>query len=76
MARDPVFGVDVVTAVPNVPSEVLLPRATWPDPAAYDAAARKLAGLFRDNFRAYEAGVSAEARGGAGRLALRGSLAL
>jgi phosphoenolpyruvate carboxykinase (ATP) len=62
--RDPVFGFDVVTAVPNVPPEVLVPRATWPDPAAYDQTARKLAGLFRDNFRAYEGGVSAEARQG------------
>src|SRR5947209_2504584 len=62
--RDAVFGFDVVRAVPNVPLEVLLPRATWPDPAAYDQAARRLAGLFRDNFRAYEAGVSAEARAG------------
>ncbi len=62
--RDPVFGFDVVTACPGVPSEVLVPRATWPDPAAYDAAAHKLAGLFRDNFRAYEAGVSGEARQG------------
>jgi phosphoenolpyruvate carboxykinase (ATP) len=62
--RDPVFGLDVVTACPNVPPEVLWPRATWPDPAAYDATARKLAGLFRDNFRAYEGGVSAEARQG------------
>jgi phosphoenolpyruvate carboxykinase (ATP) len=62
--RDPVFGFDVLTAVPNVPSEVLVPRTTWPDPAAYDTTARKLAKLFRDNFRAYEGGVSAEIRAG------------
>jgi phosphoenolpyruvate carboxykinase (ATP) len=63
--RDAVFGFDVVTAAPNVPAEVLLPRDTWADKARYDATARKLAGLFRENFRAYEAGVSAEARQGA-----------
>jgi phosphoenolpyruvate carboxykinase (ATP) len=63
-ARDAVFGFDVVTACPGVPPDVLLPRGTWPDPALYDATARKLAGLFRDNFRAYEAGVSPEARQG------------
>ena len=62
--RDAVFGFDVVTAVPNVPPEVLVPRATWADPAAYDQAARRLAGFFRDNFRAYESGVGADVRAG------------
>jgi len=56
---DPTFGFDVATACPGVPPEVLVPRATWPDPSAYDAAARRLAGLFRENFRAYEASAGA-----------------
>ncbi len=60
--RDAVFGFDVVTECPGVPSEILLPRATWSDAAAYDAAAAKLAGLFRENFKKYEAGASAEIR--------------
>jgi phosphoenolpyruvate carboxykinase (ATP) len=60
--RDPVFGFETVTAAPNVPAEVLRPRGTWPDPAAYDATAKTLAGLFRENFAAYEAGVSEEVR--------------
>jgi phosphoenolpyruvate carboxykinase (ATP) len=60
--RDPVFGFGTVTAVPNVPAEILHPRDTWPDAAAYDAAARHLAALFRKNFAAYEAGVSEEVR--------------
>ncbi|MNC91643.1 Phosphoenolpyruvate carboxykinase [ATP] [compost metagenome] len=47
---DPVFGVEVPKAVPGVPSEVLQPRGTWPDGAAYDAQAQKLAGMFRENF--------------------------
>jgi phosphoenolpyruvate carboxykinase (ATP) len=51
--RDPVFGFEVPAAVPDVPSEVLAPRATWPDPAAYDAQARKLATMFRENFEHY-----------------------
>jgi len=39
--------------VPGVPDEVLVPRSTWPDPAAYDAAARKLATMFHENFARY-----------------------
>jgi phosphoenolpyruvate carboxykinase (ATP) len=59
---DPVFGLAVPTAVPDVPSELLAPRATWPDPAAYDAAAATIARMFHDNFEAYADGVSAAVR--------------
>ncbi len=52
--RDPVFGVEVPTAVPGVPSNVLDPRSTWSDGARYDAAAAKLAGMFRENFTTFE----------------------
>ena len=58
-APDPTFGVQVVTRVPGVPDELLVPRSAWADGAAYDAAAAGLAGLFRDNFAAYADGVSA-----------------
>jgi phosphoenolpyruvate carboxykinase (ATP) len=51
---DPVFGLSVPTAIPDVPSEVLEPRGTWSDGAAYDAQAAKLAGMFRENFRKFE----------------------
>ena len=37
-----------------MPAEVLKPRNTWKDPAAYDAQARKLARMFVDNFKAFE----------------------
>jgi phosphoenolpyruvate carboxykinase (ATP) len=50
---DPVFGIRVPRAVPGVPSAVLDPRATWKDPAAYDAQARMLAEMFRENFARY-----------------------
>lgn len=59
---DPVFGLRTVTRCPNVPDEVLVPRKTWSDPAAYDATAAKLAGLFQQNFATYAAGASEAVR--------------
>jgi phosphoenolpyruvate carboxykinase (ATP) len=50
---DSLFGLSSPTTVPEVPSEVLDPRMTWPDPDAYDAQAARLAGMFRDNFRKF-----------------------
>ncbi len=50
---DPVFGFEVPTHVPGVESYLLDPRSTWHDPAAYDAKARELAGLFRANFEKF-----------------------
>jgi phosphoenolpyruvate carboxykinase (ATP) len=55
--KDPVFGFEVPAAVPGVPSDVLSPRSTWADPAAYDAQARKLAAMFRENFEHYRSEV-------------------
>jgi phosphoenolpyruvate carboxykinase (ATP) len=63
--RDPVFGFDVVAACPGVPWEILWPRNTWADKAAHHAAAKKLAGLFIDNFKKYESGASSEVRAAA-----------
>lgn len=51
--KDPVFGVEVPTSVPNVPDEILNPRNTWSDKAAYDEQARKLAGMFVKNFEQF-----------------------
>jgi len=51
--REPVFGLEVPQQVPGVPEQVLLPRATWTDPAAYDAQAARVAGLFRRNFEQF-----------------------
>lgn len=60
--RDPVFGFDMMIECPNVPAQILRPRDTWADAAAYDAAAKKLAKLFVENFKTYEAGVNDEVR--------------
>jgi phosphoenolpyruvate carboxykinase (ATP) len=59
---DPVFGFETITACPGVPVEVLKPRESWQDQGAYDETAKKLAKLFVENFKAYEAGVGAEVR--------------
>ena len=47
---------------PNVPAEVLNPRNTWSDPAAYDAQAIKLARMFVANFKTFESTVGAKVR--------------
>ena len=47
---DPVFGIGVPVAVPGVPQDLLNPRQTWDDPAAYDAQAHKLAQMFHAHF--------------------------
>ncbi|MDQ3520922.1 MAG: phosphoenolpyruvate carboxykinase (ATP), partial [Gemmatimonadota bacterium] len=51
--NDPVFGLAVPTAIPGIPSDIMQPRSTWPDPEAYDAQASKLAQMFRDNFKKF-----------------------
>jgi phosphoenolpyruvate carboxykinase (ATP) len=58
--REPVFGLELPSKVPGVPSDLLLPRNTWPDQAAYDAQAAKLAEMFRKNFQNFASGVSSQ----------------
>src|SRR5215212_5732757 len=47
---DPVFGLEVPAEVPAVESSLLDPRSTWARPEEYDAKARELANMFRENF--------------------------
>ena len=49
--RHPVFNIDVPMSCPGVPADVLAPRGTWSDKAAYDAQAQKLARMFVENFK-------------------------
>ena len=63
--RDPVFGLDAVTQVPAVAERLLVPELAWAEPSAWEAAARRLAARFKDNFRSHavEAGPDVAAAG-------------
>jgi phosphoenolpyruvate carboxykinase (ATP) len=56
--KHPIFNVDVPTTCPGVPDSVLDPKSTWPDSAAYDAQAKKLAQMFVENFKTFEKDVA------------------
>ena len=51
---DPIFGLAVPTEIEGVPAKVLNPRATWSDAVAYDAQAKKLSAMFRENFDKFD----------------------
>jgi phosphoenolpyruvate carboxykinase (ATP) len=50
----PVFGMMMPASCPGVPTEILNPRNTWSDKAAYDVKAKDLAAQFIKNFEKYE----------------------
>ncbi len=51
---DPVFGLQIPTQVPGVPSELLIPSKTWKNEEEYYKKAKQLAQKFIDNFKKYE----------------------
>ncbi len=52
--QHPIFGLSMPTTCENVPDEVLNPKGTWSDTAAYDAKANELAASFKKNFAQFE----------------------
>ncbi|HWL66395.1 MAG TPA: phosphoenolpyruvate carboxykinase (ATP), partial [Actinomycetota bacterium] len=53
-----IFNLEVPVECPGVPADVLDPRSTWSDKAAYDKQARELAEMFVKNFERFARDVS------------------
>lgn len=51
--KDPFFGLNIPLRCPGVPDEVLQPRQTWNDTAAYDEKAKELSQQFQENFKKF-----------------------
>ncbi|MFB5663828.1 phosphoenolpyruvate carboxykinase (ATP) [Alteribacillus sp. HJP-4] len=51
---DPIFGLPIPIHCPGVPDDVMQPKQTWKDPAAYDQKAWELAEQFRLNFEKFD----------------------
>jgi phosphoenolpyruvate carboxykinase (ATP) len=60
LETEPFFGLHIPAHIEGVPVEVLRPRDTWADAQAYDQAAKRLAGMFRENFEQFSDDVDAE----------------
>jgi phosphoenolpyruvate carboxykinase (ATP) len=66
---DPVFGLPIPDSIPaapgsmSVPADVLNPKNTWKDKAAYDAKAKDLAKRFRENDAKFEMDAPVRAAG-------------
>ena len=67
--KEPFFGLAIPAHVPGIPDEVLDPRKSWADKAAYDKMAKHLIARFEANFATFEAGVGDEVKAAAIRAA-------
>ncbi|WP_425402128.1 phosphoenolpyruvate carboxykinase (ATP) [Halalkalibacillus halophilus] len=52
--QDQIFGLQIPTTCPGVPTEVLNPKKTWENPDAYIQKAQELANKFHENFEKFE----------------------
>jgi phosphoenolpyruvate carboxykinase (ATP) len=68
-STDPNFGMQVPSACPDVPGDVLNPRNTWKDKKAYDSTARDLTQRFEKNFQQFESHVDGKVKQAAIRAA-------
>ena len=59
-AKHAIFGLQMPTTCPNVASEILNPRNTWENKAAYDSKANELANSFNKNFEQFAEYANAE----------------
>lgn len=66
--QHPVFGMDIPSGCPDVPTAILYPRDTWADKDKYDATVALLARKFIANFEKYAAGVAPEIQAAAPRV--------
>lgn len=62
-----VFGLNMPNSCANVPDDILHPKNTWADKAAYDKTASELANKFNDNFKKFSDNASEEILAGAPR---------
>ncbi len=58
--RDPVFGYEVPTSCPDVPTEVLDPASSWKDRSEHEVKYKQLAQKFIENFKNFEDETSKE----------------
>jgi phosphoenolpyruvate carboxykinase (ATP) len=67
--EDRFFGLSIPENVPGIPAEVLDPRQSWADKAAYDRMARELVARFEANFQTFQDAVGDDVRAAAIRAA-------
>ncbi len=60
---EPAFGLSIPKSCPGVPSELLAPRNSWKDKAAYDKMATELSERFAKNFEKFDAPAEVKAAG-------------